>query len=59
VWARKVTLNAYRRIYGAIAEGDAELAQKSTQRHDDDYLHFLDEYYPNPLDQIVRWSRLA
>jgi DNA-binding FadR family transcriptional regulator len=58
-WAQKVVAKAHQRIYEAIASGDVERSRDAMTAHSQEYVRYLDEHYPDLLDQTVRWDRLA
>jgi GntR family transcriptional regulator, transcriptional repressor for pyruvate dehydrogenase complex len=55
-WARKVIVKAHRRIHSALADGNAEAAGQAMAAHNREYIRYLEEKYPELLDQIVQWE---
>ena len=55
-WARKVIVNAHRRIHAALADGDADAARQTMAAHNREYLRYLEDRYPELLDQIIQWE---
>jgi DNA-binding FadR family transcriptional regulator len=58
LWAQKVVAKAHQRIYEAIASGDAERARHEQASHLAEYVRYLEDRYPDILDQPIRWERL-
>jgi DNA-binding FadR family transcriptional regulator len=58
-WTRKVVAKAHRRVYEAIKKHDADVAYNAMAAHSREYQRYLEEKYPELLDQLIRWDRLA
>jgi DNA-binding FadR family transcriptional regulator len=58
LWAQKVVAKAHKRIYEAIASGDPERSKEAMTAHVAEYARYLEERYPELLDQTIRWDRL-
>jgi DNA-binding FadR family transcriptional regulator len=58
-WTQKVIAKAHQRIYEAIASGDAERSRDVMASHNLENVKYLEEHYPDLLDQTIRWDRLA
>lgn len=57
-WAQKVVAKAHRRIYEAIAAQDSQQASEWMLQHVREFGHYLDEQYPQVMNQIVRWDHV-
>jgi DNA-binding FadR family transcriptional regulator len=58
-WTRRVVAKAHRRVYEAIKKRDADAAYSAMSAHSREYQRYLEEKYPELLDQLVRWDRLV
>jgi DNA-binding FadR family transcriptional regulator len=56
LWGRKVVYNMHRRICDAISAHEPELAAEAMREHLQQYVVYMERYYPEVMDQIIRWE---
>jgi len=56
---RRAVAVAHRKIYDALASGDADVARSTMQDHVDQFARYLEQYYPNVFDSPLRWADIA
>jgi GntR family transcriptional regulator, transcriptional repressor for pyruvate dehydrogenase complex len=56
-WAQPPTIKAHRKIYEAIKAGDQGRASREMEKHNKSFEGYLNDYYPQVLDQIVHWGQ--
>ncbi len=56
---REAVLAAHRRIYEALASGDAERARVTMGQHIDEFAHYLERYYPAVFTSPLSWTDIA
>jgi GntR family transcriptional repressor for pyruvate dehydrogenase complex len=57
-WARKVVYRYHQRIYDAIAARNSAAAYRYMQEHVEQYVVYMEEYYPELMDRIISWERV-